>query len=349
MMQALVYHGPNDLRLEDRPVPQVGAQDVLLKVVSVGICGTDLRIFHGGHRKYPEGTIRIPGHEVVGDVVEVGTGAQGISIGQRFIVAPNWGCGHCRQCITGNNNRCANYGAIGITEDGAFAEFVRVPAPAIAQGDLIPLSPEVDPAAAAMVEPLACVLRGQEALGGVHPEDVVVVMGAGPIGIMHIMLARLQGARRIIVSEMLPARLEQAAAAGADRLVNLERESLADAVMKESAGEGADAILVAAPSSKGQEDAIQIAAIGGRINFFGGLPKDRPTATLDTNVIHYKEVLVTGTTACSTANCWKAAQIVASGRLDLSQVISKRFPLDEGISAFAAAEDRSALKIVLNP
>ncbi len=348
-MQALVYHGPNDLRLEDRPVPQIADQDVLLKVVSVGICGTDLRIYHGGHRQYPEGTIRIPGHEAVGDVAAVGSGVQGISIGQRFIVAPNWGCGHCRQCVTGNNNRCANYGALGITEDGAFAEYMRVPAPAIAQGDLIPLSHDVNPDAAAMVEPFACVLRGQEAIGGIRPEDIVVVMGAGPIGILHVMLARLQGARRVIVSEMLAARLDQAADAGADRVVNLEHESLAEVVMAESDGQGADAIIVAAPSHKGQEDAIQIAAIGARINFFGGLPKDRPTATLDSNMIHYKEVLVTGTTACSTADCWKAAQIVGSGRLDLSRVISQQFSLSEGIDAFAKAEDRSSLKIVLNP
>ncbi|MCL4247729.1 MAG: alcohol dehydrogenase catalytic domain-containing protein [Anaerolineae bacterium] len=348
-MKALVYHGPNDLRLQDHPDPQISDEDVLLKVVSAGICGTDLRIYHGGHRKYPAGTIRIPGHEVVGDVVALGSSVRGISVGQRFVVAPNWGCGHCRQCITGNNNRCANYGALGITEDGAFAEYMRVPAPAIAQGDLIPLSPDVDPAAAAMIEPFACVLRGQEALGGIRPEDLVVVMGAGPIGILHIMFARLQGARRVIVSEMLGARLDQAAEAGADRVVNLERESLAEVVMEESGGQGADAIIVAAPSHKGQEDAIQISAIGGRINFFGGLPKDRPTTVLDSNAIHYKEILVTGTTACSTADCWKAAQIVASGRLDLSQVISEQFPMSQAIEAFDKAEDRSSLKIVLNP
>lgn len=348
-MKALVYHGPNDLRLQDHPDPQISDEDVLLKVVSAGICGTDLRIYHGGHRKYPAGTIRIPGHEVVGDVVALGSSVRGISVGQRFVVAPNWGCGHCRQCITGNNNRCANYGALGITEDGAFAEYMRVPAPAIAQGDLIPLSPDVDPAAAAMIEPFACVLRGQEALGGIRPEDLVVVMGAGPIGILHIMYARLQGARRVIVSEMLGARLDQAAEAGADRVVNLERESLAEVVMEESGGQGADAIIVAAPSHKGQEDAIQISAIGGRINFFGGLPKDRPTTVLDSNAIHYKEILVTGTTACSTADCWKAAQIVASGRLDLSQVISEQFPMSQAIEAFDKAEDRSSLKIVLNP
>src|SRR5579859_2856823 len=125
-MLAAVYHGPDDLRVEEWPVPTIGEDDVLIKVVSAGICGTDLRIPHGGHRKYPDGTVRVPGHEVVGDVVEIGKQINAAVLHKRMIIAPNWGCGHCRQCVTGNNNRCANYGAIGITDDGAFAEFMRL-------------------------------------------------------------------------------------------------------------------------------------------------------------------------------------------------------------------------------
>jgi L-iditol 2-dehydrogenase len=335
--------------LEDTPHPNVGPDDILVKVLTCGICGTDLRIWHGGHRKYPSGTVRVPGHEVVGDVVAVGANVRGIQPGQRYIIAPNWGCGHCRQCVTGNNNRCANYGAVGITVDGAFAEFLLVPGVSIGQGNLIPVEAGADPAVASLVEPFACVVRGQEAMGGIRPEDVVVVMGAGPIGVMHTMLARLQGARRVIVSEILPARMEQAKRAGADRVVNVKEEDLAAIVDDVSGGEGADAVIVAAPSPQGQQDAIRIAGIGGRINFFGGLPKDKPTVDLDSNAIHYKELLVTGTTACSTANCWKAAAILQSGRADFSWLISKHYSLDSVLEAFAAAEDRSALKIVVEP
>ncbi len=348
-MLAAVYHGPHDLRLEERPIPSITADDILLKVISAGICGTDLRILHGGHRKYPAGTVRIPGHEVVGEIAEVGANVSDLRPGERYIIAPNWGCGHCRQCITGNNNRCASYGAIGITLDGAFAEYMRLPAASIAQGNLIPLGTDTDPALATLVEPFACVVRGQEALGGVRPEDVVLVMGAGPIGIMHIMLARLQGARRVIVSEMLPARLEPALAAGADRVVNPQETDLAAIIADETGGEGADVIIVAAPAHTAQEQAIALAAIGGRINFFGGLPKDRPIIQADSNAIHYKELLVTGTTACSTSDCWKAAAIVKSSRLDFAPVVSRRFPLGQTLEAFAAAEDRSSLKIVVEP
>jgi L-iditol 2-dehydrogenase len=345
-MLAAVYYGPDDLRVESRPVPTIGPDEALLKVSQAGICGTDLRIVHGGHRMYPAGTVRVPGHEVIGEIVEVGSHVRGLTVGAQVIIAPNWGCGHCRQCINGHNNRCANYGAIGITEDGAFSEYMRIPAAAILQGNLIPLDPGADPALAVLVEPLACVVRGQSALH-ITPDDVVLVMGAGPIGILHVLLARLHGARRIIVSERHADRLDKAGAAGADRLVNITTDDLTAIVAAETHGEGADVIITAAPSATAEETAVQLAAIGGRINFFGGLPKDRPSITMDANRVHYKEVIVTGTTGCSTSDCWRAAAIVSSGRLNLAQVITGRFPLQQAREAFAVAGSGTALKIIL--
>ena len=126
-MLALVYHGPRDLRIEEVPTPVPGPDEILLKIICASICGTDMRIYHGDHRKYPPGTMRIPGHEVVGEIAAAGERVQGFSIGQRIFVAPNIGCGHCLQCISGNNNRCSNYQAIGITLDGGFAEYMRIP------------------------------------------------------------------------------------------------------------------------------------------------------------------------------------------------------------------------------
>lgn len=347
-MLAAVYHAPLDLRFEQVPTPLIGPGEVLVQVLSASICGTDLRIYHGGHRKFPPGTVRIPGHEVAGRIAEISQGVEGWQPGQKVLVAPNWGCGRCKQCVTGNNNRCAQYGAIGVTQDGAFAEFVRVPAASVQQGNLIPLQETVDPAAAALIEPLACVLRGQAALK-IQPGEFVLVIGAGPIGLMHSRLARLNGAGRVLVSEPLPERLEPARQFGADRLINPNVEDLTSVVSEESAGQGADVIIVAAPSHAAQEAALQTAAIGGRINFFGGLPKDRPFIQLDSNLVHYKELIITGTTACSTADCWQAAQMVNSGRFDLSDLVSLRFPLSQVIEAFAAAEDRKHRKIVLEP
>ena len=347
-MLAAVYHGPNDLRVEDVPVPKIGSRELLVKVASASICGTDLRIFHGNHRMYPDGTIRIPGHEVVGTIAEAGAEVENYSVGQRVFCAPNTGCGHCLQCISGNNNLCVNYDAIGVTYDGGFAEYVRIPANSVRQGNVIPIHESVDPAVAALTEPFACVLRGQNALH-MKPGEVVLIMGAGPIGVMHAKLAKARGAGRVIVSEPIADRAAQARRLGADRVADPIAENLKTVLNEESQGRGADVIIVAAPVHAAQESALDLAAIGGRINFFGGLPKDRAFINFDSNLVHYKELVITGTTACSTADCWQAAQIVNSGLVDLSDVISKRFPLKEAVMAFAAAEDRKSLKIVLEP
>lgn len=347
-MLAAVYYGPNDLRIEERPVPEIGPGEALLKVLSTGICGTDLRIWHGSHRKYTPGTIRIPGHEVVGDIVNLGTEVSGIETGQRVFIAPNMGCGHCRQCISGNNNLCANYSAPGITIDGSFAEYMHIPSAAILQGNLIPISKEIDPAAAALIEPFACVLRGQEALH-IQPGESVLVVGAGPIGMMHVMLAQLRGSGVVIVSELITERAAQAREFGADLVVNPNEQDLAAVIDELTNGMGVDVVIVAAPAPRAQEMAVELAAIGGRINLFGGLPKDHPTIQLNSNLVHYKELIITGTTACSTQDCHRAAVIVNSGQIDLSRLIGVRFPLGEAIQALSVTESGKALKVVLEP
>jgi L-iditol 2-dehydrogenase len=347
-MLAAVYHGPQDLRVEQVPIPQIGPDELLIKVLAASICGTDLRIYHGNHRMYAPGTVRIPGHEVVGTIAAVGKDLYGFREGERVFIAPNIGCGHCAQCVSGNNNLCANYDAIGVTIDGGFAEYMRVPANAVRQGNVIPVSESVDPAVAALMEPFACVLRGQNAVK-IKPGDTVLVIGAGPIGIMHTKLAKASGAGRVIVSEPVPDRAAQAARMGADRVVNPTQEDLQAVLDEESGGKGADVIIVAAPVHAAQESALSLAAIGGRINFFGGLPKDRPTIAFDSNLVHYKELVVTGTTACSTNDCWQATRIVNSGLIDLTDLVSRRMKLEDAVEAFAAAEDRKSLKIVLEP
>jgi L-iditol 2-dehydrogenase len=347
-MLAAVYHGPQDLRVEEVAIPEIGPDELLVKVLAASICGTDLRIFHGNHRMFAPGTVRIPGHEVVGTIAAIGKDLTGFHEGERVFVAPNMGCGHCAQCVSGNNNLCTSYDAVGVTIDGGFAEYMRVPANAVRQGNVIQVSESVDPAVAALMEPFACVLRGQNAVK-VKPGDVVLVIGAGPIGIMHTKLAKASGAGRVIVSEPLADRATQAARMGADRVINPSHEDLQAVMDQESGGKGADVIIVAAPVHAAQESALTLAAIGGRINFFGGLPKDRPTITFDSNLVHYKELVITGTTACSTNDCWQATRIVNSGLIDLSDLVSRRFALKDAVEAFAVAEDRKSLKIVLEP
>ena len=347
-MLAAVYHGPDDLRIETVPVPQPTAGEMIIRVRNASICGTDLRIYHGQHRKFPPGTRRIPGHELTGTIASLGTSVEGYTEGQAVFIAPNMGCGHCPQCMSGRNNLCTVYEALGVTLDGAFAEFVRVPAAAVTQGNVMPVHPQADPAELALIEPFACVLHGQDILE-IQPGERVLVMGAGPIGLMHILLARLRGAGQVLVSEPLEGRRVQASRHGADRAIDPLSDDLVEVIADLTAGQGMDAVIVAAPVHQAMEQAVQLAAIGGRVNFFAGLPKDRPAIQVDANRVHYNEIRLTGTTACSTGDCRRAAALLESGRIQLSSLISQRFPLTQAVEAFTAAEDRSSLKVVIEP
>lgn len=347
-MLAAVYHGPNDIRVEERAIPEIEPGEALLKVASASICGTDLRILHGDHRMFGPGVVRVPGHELVGEIVHLERDAGGVSVGQRVFVAPNIGCGHCRHCVSGKPNLCPDFSAFGVTMDGGFAEYMRIPSAAILQGNLIPLDEKIDSAVGALIEPFACVLRGQEALQ-IHPGDTVLVIGAGPIGIMHMMLAQVQGAQAVIIAELIAERRTMAQQLGADLVVDPANENLSRVISEHTNDEGADVVIVAAPVHRAQETALELASIGGRINFFGGLPKDNPTISFNSNALHYKELLVTGTTGSSTENCRRALEIVGSERFDLSKIISARFALRDIREAFAVAEGRQALKVVVEP
>lgn len=348
-MLAAVYHGPGDLRVEQRARPSLIKGELLIRIECASICATDIRILNGSHRKFPPGTVRIPGHEIAGIIAEA-PGALGtrFSEGQRVFIAPNIGCGTCAQCRRGKNNLCPDYRAFGITMDGAFAEFMRVDEAAIDQGNVIPVAREVRAAAVALTEPFSCVLHGQDAIS-TGPGDTVLIQGAGPIGLMHVMLARKRGVKRILVSNTSPKRLDVAKQLGADRVVNVSNVNLADAVAEETSGAGVDAVIVATAAPEAMRQAIDVSAAGARINFFAGLPKERPLIEIDGNAVHYRELLVTGTTGCSTADCRAAAELVSSGALNLSPLVSARFRLSDAVRAFEAAQDRNNIKVVIEP
>lgn len=346
-MDALVYRGPGALALEQRATPEPAAGEVLVRVEACGICGTDLRIAAGTHRAYPEGTIRVPGHEIAGVVAAVGAdGARApeatdhraaIGPGDRVFVAPNVGCGTCDQCLAGRVNLCRTPQALGITRDGGLATHLLAGADVVAQGNLLPVPADADAAAVAVAEPLACVLRGQRPCR-IGARDRVLIVGAGPIGLLHLLAARAREPGEIVVSEPSAARRRRAAEHGADRVV--EPDEL-DGVF--------DVVVVAAPAAAAQAAALELAAPGGRVNFFAGLPRDGSRVELDTNLIHYKELLVTGTTACTTEDCREALELVLSGAVDTGRLVTARRPLAEAAAAFAAARSGEQLKVVVEP
>lgn len=343
-MLALVYQGPNDLRLERRDVPEPGRGDVVLAMRACGICGTDLKIARGEHRAYPAGTIRVPGHEIAAEVAATGPGVETLREGDRVFVAPNLGCGECPACRAGRLNLCQRAQAFGITIDGGFADYLRVPAGAVEQGVLLPVPRDADPAAISLAEPLASVIRGARATS-TGEGDTVLIFGAGPIGILHLFVAKARGAEQILVCEPSASRREQAAAFGATAAIG--PDDVERAVSDLTEGRGADVIVTAVALAAVQEQALALAAVGGRVNYFGGLPTGRSEIRIDSNLIHYRELIVTGTTANTTADCREALELVLSGALDSRPLISARYPLAQAADAFAHAASGEALKVVI--
>lgn len=340
-MKAAVFSYPPAVRIMDVPVPRIGRGEVLIRVRAASLCGTDLRIARRGHGSIPEGTQRILGHEVVGEIVEVGSDVQDLKEGMLVLVAPNYGCGKCRFCTSGAQHHCPFGRALGITEDGGFAEYMRIPEEAVRQGNVFPLPPEVNPIEFSFVEALACVVHGFLPLS-VSFRDTVLIYGAGPIGLMFLELARLSGAREVWVADISPSRLERAAARGARTLVVGEKR-VRD-VLKD-----VDVVIVAAPAPDAQREALEVAGIFGRINFFGGLPPGTPEVPLATNLIHYKELLVTGTTRSNNFHVRLALDLLVQKQLDLSYLVSHTLPLEAIAEGLQLMEGKDALKVVLIP
>jgi L-iditol 2-dehydrogenase len=345
-MRAVVYHGPRDLPVIDVPDRPLHPGDVRVTVVSAGVCGTDVRIFKGEHSGYADGVGRVPGHEIVGHVAEADTVPPGLTPGDLVFVAPNIGCGECRQCAQGNENLCATTEGIGITLDGGFAESVVVPARAADRGNLIRLDEDADADAAVLIEPLACVLRGQGKIN-VGAGDTVLVGGGGPVGLLHIALATVRGAALVICSEPSPDRRAAARRAGA--AVVVDPGDVDAAVLEATGGVGMDVVITAAPVHALQAAALHLAAPTGRVLFFGGLPHSRPTVELDTNAIHYKELTVAGTSASTLDDCRRAAELVGQGRIDLEWMVSDRVGLTDFAQAIAKVQDGTARKVVIKP
>lgn len=346
-MRVLAYRGPGRLELEERPEPRPGPGEVVVRVEACSICGTDLRIAAGAHRAYAEPNGRVPGHEVAGIVAMVGPGA-GVDEGARVFVAPNYGCGECRACRRGDVNLCARPRALGITDDGAFAEYALLPRELVAQGNVMTVADGHSPAAVALAEPLACVLRGSRACA-IREDDVVLVFGAGPIGLLHVEVARLEGAAAVVVCEPNEERRRRALERGAASAHGTDTDELRDALAALGATRGADAVIVAAPVPAAQRQALELAAPGGRVNFFAGLPRDASRVELDTNLVHYGELVVTGTTANTNRDCRDALDLVLDDRVDTASLVDARFDLASADEAFALAGSGRALKVVIEP
>jgi threonine dehydrogenase-like Zn-dependent dehydrogenase len=345
-MKAVYYYGPGDLRLEQTEKHAIGDGEVLVRVRACAVCGTDLRINKFGHFKIPEGVRRVLGHEISGEVAEIGRGVEGCSIGDRVAIPPNVGCGSCEMCVKGFNQMCPDYEAFGVSWDGGFQEYIRVPAIAVAHGNVVRLPDGLDFVEAALCEPLSCTYNSWRMLR-TSPGETVLIIGAGPIGACHVLINRLAGAGKIIVADVSDVRLREILAFGADVVINSAQRDLAEAVTAETGGRGCDVVITACSVPDVQPLALELAAIHGRVNFFGGMPGGKEHVTLNTNLIHYKELTVLGTTGSSMSDYHRAVEIAASGRVKLEALATAKFPLERTSDAFAYAASGSGMKAVV--
>lgn len=342
-MKAAVLHAPNRMTLERVATPVLADGDLLLRVKAATICGTDMRVLRGRKTsgiRYPS----VIGHEFAGEIVATG-GATTLTVGARVAVCPAIPCGHCPQCQRGRENLCPELQAIGYQIDGAFAEYIRIPALAVGLGNLHLLPDHVSYEEAALIEPLACVLNGQNKVA-LAQGDTVVILGAGPIGTLHVKLARLRGAARVIVSEPNPARRAAALDAGADVVIDPDAGDLRAVVLAQTRGQGADVVICAIGLPALATQAVGLAAKGGRVSLFAGFSKGE-MGTLDVNAIHYEELRLTGAFGLSRRDFADALHLIADGRIDLRSMVTHRFRLDAIDAAFSMAESGAAMKVAI--
>jgi len=347
-MLAATYKGNNEIKIEDVKIPEISDTEALLKVKIAAICGTDLRILSKGHFKIPENSKRILGHEVVGEIVEVGKNVKFLKPGTRVGISPNVGCGKCKYCLAGSTNLCPDYKAIGITYDGGFAEYMKIPEEFILQGNIVSFPSSLSYENAIFAEPFSAVINGQESCR-IGCDDIVLIIGAGPMGIMHFMLIENSGIQKILVSEVSKERREQISSFGAKIVIDPLNEDIEKIVKEASYGRGADVIIIAAPSAKAQEESLGLVSSGGRINFFGGLPEKDEIIKINSNIIHYKQIILTGTTGQTVLHFKKSMEMLISKKIKVNNLVGKIFNLKEAEKAFKEALSKKSLKILLKP
>jgi L-iditol 2-dehydrogenase len=346
-MQALRFYAPQDVRLEDVPEPQCGPDEVKLRVRNCSTCGTDVKIFNNGHQNISPP--RTMGHEIAGEVVEVGANVGGWSVGDRAQVIAAVPCGECYECRKGWMAVCENQTSVGYQYEGGFAEYLIVPRQVLKVDGLNRIPDNIGFDEASVAEPFACAINAQELIS-VGAGDTVVVFGAGPIGCIHIRLARANGAERVFLIDVNADRLKMSAdAVQPDEVINGSEVDVVERVKELTGGRGADVVITATAANIAQEQAIGMAARRGRISFFGGLPKTNPFIKCDSNLVHYRELMIMGANGSAPEHNKRALEYISTGKVPVKDLITARLPLERALEAFDIVAKGEAIKVTIEP
>ncbi len=334
-MRVAVCYGAEDIRIEERDIRAPGPEEVLVKIAYCGICPSDHRVYRG------LSSLKLPvvlGHEFVGWVKAKGNRVKGLDIGSRVVVDPVPRCHitKCKTCQRGFNNKCEAMA----TAFNGFAEYYLARAV-----NVFPLKETTDLQAASLTEPLACVLHGQQR-AKVQAGSVVLIVGAGPIGLLHLQAAKFAGAR-VIVSDISDHRLNTALEYGADHGINPHKSDLGLVVSSASDGWGADAVIVAVGKSQPVEETVDLLAPGGTMVLFAGVNSKTPIS-LDPNMIHYREINITGSSDYTEVDFVKALRFIEESYIDTKKMVTDFVSLEQIGEGFRLMDSGSRLKILVN-
>ena len=341
-MRATILLEPGKIEVQDVEMPQAGPGEVVVRIRSALTCGTDLKAFRRGHPKMPTPTPF--GHEFSGDVWEVGEGVEGFRVGDQVMCVHSAPCGECQECSRGLENLCES--AMETMILGAYAEYIKVPEQIVKQ-NMFKKPPGLSYSEAAMLEPLSCVVYG---LGQVRlkMEDTVLIVGAGPIGLLHVMVAKGLGVRNIIVSGRHSPRLTMARLIGANMVIDAEKEDVHHRVMEATGGVGASLVVECTGQLSVWEESTKLVARGGTIILFGGLPKGT-TASFDTARLHYDQITLKGVFHFSRSAVKRAYELLASGRVRVKDLITGSYTLEDMKKVIDHLIDGNCLKLEIVP
>jgi len=345
-MKAAYVIGPMQIELRETPLPEVPVDGILIAVRACGVCGSDLRRWREGAAD-PKSAFLIAGHEISGVVTGVGTQVTDYQVGEHLAIAPDIHCGKCYYCEQGLYNLCDHLRLIGITPgyNGGFAEYLVLTAEMLRGGIVHRVSDKLSFVQAALAEPLSSVLSAHDQ-AGTTLGDTVVIMGAGPIGCLHIAVARARGAR-VILSEPSEIRRQIATRFEPELIIDPMRQNLVDEVYNATNKRGADIAICANPITATQTQAVELVRKRGKVILFGGLPKANPMTSLDGNRIHYNEIRVMGTFSYHPAYHAQALGAIERGLINTDYVITHTFPIEEIGRAFQTAASGEALKVMI--
>ena len=337
-MKALVFHEPGRIAVEQVREPSPGPGEVVLNVGAAAICHSDIRVYRG--QKHARAGV-IPGHEIAGVVAETGPDVTGVQTGDRVVVCPIVACGHCDLCLSGRRHRCAQRRTLGYDDDGGLAEQVLLPAAIVSLGHVIPMPAGLALDRAALTEPIACVLNSLETCRlGIGRS--LALIGAGPMGLLPVLLARALGAGPISVSEPDEERAEVARRLGATEVIDPERADLTAAVHEHTDGAGADAVVVSAGLPRVLEQSLACVRRQGVVNLFAGFPPDT-SVPFDPNAIHYSEIRLTGSQNATPEQYRRVVQLLPQ-LPEVDSITTHRYPLAEATEAYEVRLRNEGLK-----